>query len=206
MHTEDMELDALIAELEAKNDENEVIEITTVSLDEGSEDEIDVNVEVAEEELMEDDVLVEDKAPAEVKNYNIGDIVMLTSNATDAAGNIISSCYKNTKVYIRGMKNGCYSFSTKSTGRTSGFLVKPEYIIPYAEKQIVEEAFKPYLILVKADKLDIKSKPMTNSNTLKTIHRDGLYTVVGEKNGWGHLKIGGWIPLEDTKIINPTKI
>ena len=203
MNTADMELDALIAELEAKKDEDEAIDITTVSLDEGSEDEIYVNIEVAEEELIEDDVLIEDKAPVEVKNYNVGDMVMLTSNATDIAGNAIPSCYKNTKVYIRGMKNGCYGFSAKPTGRTSGFLVKPEYIIPYIEQQIIEEAFKPYLILVKVDKLDIKSKPMANSNTLKTIHRDGLYTVVGEKNGWGHLKIGGWIPLDSIKKLIP---
>ena len=56
--------------------------------------------------------------------------------------------------------------------------------------------FKPYLILVKVDNLDIKSRPIESSNTLKTIHRDGLYTIIGEKNNWGHLKIGGWVPLD----------
>lgn len=198
----DNEIAALIAEMENEEQKDETILLETVSAD----DEILPLDTDASEEEFEDDVLVEDRAPVEVKTYNIGDIVMLTSNATDAAGNTIPSCYKNTKIYIRGIKNGCYSFSTKPTGRTSGFLVKPEYIIPHTEKQIVEETFKPYLILVKVDKLDIKSKPMANSNTLKTIHYDGLYTVVGEKNGWGHLKIGGWIPLDDTKIIILAKI
>ena len=40
---------------------------------------------------------------------------------------------------------------------------------------------------------------MKNSKTLKTIRYNGLFTVIGEKDNWGHLKIGGWIPLYKVK-------
>ena len=158
-------------------------------------------VEVPVEEIIEDDVLVEDRPPVEVRTYEIGDAVVIAKNAVNVAGNDLPDRYKGVKVYIRTIKNGCYGFSINKTGRTSGFLVKPEYLTPYVENAVIKEEFNSYLVLVKVDELDIKSRPDETSKTLKTIHRDGLFTVVDEHNGWGHLKIGGWIPLDTVKRI-----
>ena len=155
-----------------------------------------------ENEVIEDDVLVENRPVVEPRVYNIGDAVVLSANAVNAAGSSIPDRYKSVKVYIRSVKNDCYGFSLNKTGRTSGFLVKSEYLTPYVENIAPKEEFKNYLVLIKADELNIKSKPDTASNTLKTIHRDGLFTIVGEHNGWGHLKIGGWIPLDQVRKLN----
>jgi ribosomal protein L21E len=190
------EIAEIIAKME-KEAEAVVVEEVEVPVEEN------IKIEVPVEEIIEDDVLVEDRPPVEVRTYEIGDAVVIAKNAVNVAGNDLPDRYKGVKVYIRTIKNGCYGFSINKTGRTSGFLVKPEYLTPYVENAVIKEEFHSYLMLVKVDELDIKSRPDETSKTLKTIHRDGLFTVVDEHNGWGHLKIGGWIPLDKVKRITP---
>ena len=188
-------------------DEEEMVETEEVAEIEISEDqEVEVKiVEIPEEELMEDDVLVED---IDINTFfKIGDIVQLVPGAKFAAGGKIPTNLFNTKLYVRDIKDGKYSIGIRATGRIAGS-VHPSSIRAYSEivSLIDEEPFENYYISVNGNSLDIKSKPTNNSKTLKTIYADDLYTVVGEKNGWGHLKIGGWIPLDQTHVVTPIKI
>ena len=184
----DTEIAAIIAEMENENEEK-----INIHVEENPE---------TEERYFEDDILIENNPAVEVKTYNIGDPVVLSENAVNITGAEIPAKFKQVKVYIRTIKNGCYGFSLNKTGKTSGFLVKPEYINSYIKNQKPEKEFKSYLILVKTDELNIKSQPNETSKTLKTIHKDGLYTIVDEYNNWGHLKIGGWIPLDYVKKLS----
>ena len=195
----DNEIAALIKEMEKEEELDAIVAEVTAPFDNDAEEIIEIVV--PEVELMEDDVLVEDKPAVEVRTYAIGDAVILASNAVSISGSNIPDKYKGVKVYVRTIRAGGYGFSTSKTGRTCGFLVNPEYLTPYTENAIAVNTFKSYLILVKTDELDIKSRPIATSKTLKTIHRDGLFTVVDEKDNWGHLKIGGWIPLDQVRKI-----
>jgi hypothetical protein len=132
----------------------------------------------------------------------IGDAVKLVPGAKFAAGGNIPTNLFNTKLYVRDIKDGRYAIARRATGRIAGS-VHPSSIRAYSEivSLIDEEPFENYYISVNENSLDVKSKPTNNSKTLKTIYADDLYTVVGEKNGWGHLKIGGWIPLDKIKKI-----
>ena len=151
---------------------------------------------------MEDDVLVEIKSTASNK-FEIGDAVQLVPGAKFAAGGAIAKNLFDTKLYVRQIIDNNYAVGIQPTGRIAG-TVKPEALIPYSETVVVksENGMEPYLILVKTDNLDIKSRPVESSKTLKTIHFNGLYTIVDEKDGWGHMKIGGWIPLDKVKKID----
>lgn len=185
----DTEIAAIIAELEKENQEEILIEEPVA--------------EEPIEEIIEDDVLVEDKPEPALPIYKVGDTVKLLSDARYINNTSIPNSIKNSKLYIRNVNiNDTYSISTKMSGRTAG-AVHAKYIIPYTEKLTpAEDTSNHYLILVKVKDLNIKSRPDASSKTLKTIHFNGLYTVIEEKNNWGHLKIGGWIPLSDVRKLS----
>lgn len=195
------EIAAIIAEME-KNEVlesepvvEEAIEVSEPVVEEIVEPVVEETIEIPEP-VIEDDVLVEDRPPVPVKTYKIGDEVTLKPGATYVNGAAIPTSMKNSKLYIRSIGENKYGISTKMSGRIPG-AVKPEFIVDYLEPK--EDTSNHYLILVKVENLDIKSRPVENSKTLKTIHFNGLYTIVEEKDGWGHLKIGGWIPLDKVK-------
>jgi hypothetical protein len=185
------EIDEILAELEVE--ETAPIEVITTDLIDPTEEEIPVEIEVPAEE-MEDDVLIENK-PIEEPKFEIGDEVKLIAGATFASGGPIPSNLFNTKLYVRQIKNGNCAISIKPTGRISGS-VKSTSLTKYTDFVEIEDDFDKYYILVKADSVDIKSKPTTNSKTLKTAPYHSFYCVIGEKDGWGHLRTGGWIPLD----------
>jgi hypothetical protein len=202
-----IENEILEEEITIISDEKEMVEteeVVEIDIVEDPEVEVEI-VEIPEEELMEDDVLVED---IDINTFfKIGDAVKLVPGAKFAAGGNIPANLFNTKLYVRDIKDGRYSIGIRTTGRIAGS-VHPSSIRAYGESVslIDEEPFETYYISVNENSLDVKSKPTNNSKTLKTIYADDLYTVVGEKNGWGHLKIGGWIPLDQTHIVTPIKI
>lgn len=66
--------------------------------------------------------------------------------------------------------------------------------------------FKPYLVKVTADVLNIRKGPGVNYGIAGQIKDRGTYTIVEEKNGWGLLKAyqknrNGWISLSYVKKI-----
>lgn len=78
-------------------------------------------------------------------------------------------------------------------------VVIPEPVIKPAEK--VDE-FKSYKVRVTASALNVRKGPGTNYGVTTVIRDKGVYTIVGESNGWGKLKSGaGWISLNYTKKI-----
>ena len=66
-------------------------------------------------------------------------------------------------------------------------------------KQEFEGTFKPYIIKVTADVLNVRSGPGTKYNITTTIKKNEAYTIVDSKSKWGKLKSGaGWICLDYT--------
>ena len=76
---------------------------------------------------------------------------------------------------------------------------------PSSTTKTETSSFKPYMITVTADKLNVRKEPVydpTDKNVIYVITKSkpGPYTIVEEKNGWGKLKSGiGWINLKYTK-------
>lgn len=162
----------------------------------------ELNIPVVEE-IIEDDVLVEDKPATELPKFKMGDAVSLVSGAQYVSGGAIPANLFNNKIYIRTVKENGYGIAAQMTGRISGTVAHKD-VVAYVENAAIDN--KPenvYIALIKDQEVDIKSRPDENSKTLKTLHRhNGLFTIVGEKDGWGHLKIGGWIPMSSYKKLN----
>ena len=60
--------------------------------------------------------------------------------------------------------------------------------------------FKPYLIRVTADVLNIRQDASASSKKVGEIKKGGVYTIVAEEGKWGYLKSGaGWIHLGYTE-------
>lgn len=66
-----------------------------------------------------------------------------------------------------------------------------------------EKVEKPsYRVRITADALNVRSGAGTQYKINTVVHKNEVYTIVGEKNGWGKLKSGaGWISLKYTKRI-----
>ena len=59
--------------------------------------------------------------------------------------------------------------------------------------------FKPYLVKVTVDLLNVRSGVGTKFPVTTTVKKNQVYTIVEEKDGWGKLKSGaGWISLKYT--------
>ena len=77
--------------------------------------------------------------------------------------------------------------------------------MPYITKTIKEEdpnADNSYMVRITVSELNVRSGPGTNYRATQTVHRNEVYTIVAESDGWGKLLSGaGWIFLKYTKRI-----
>ena len=182
------ELDEVILDVEQQEELENIVD--TIS-DETT------NVEV---EIIEDDVLHSPEELSQAPTYAVGDVVQLASTATKfVTGVTIPAGLKNTKLYIKNVKTDRYGITTSPGGKLVGS-VGINDLIPYREENNSENVSRPYLIIVKKDNVEIKSRPDFTSRTLTTIHYNDLYTVIEEKDEWGHLKVGGWVHLDGIQV------
>ena len=66
------------------------------------------------EEVIEDDVLVEDRPPVEVPVFKVGDAVKVRPGATYTTGGAIPANILNSKLYVRQVqKNGNYGIGVQ---------------------------------------------------------------------------------------------
>lgn len=66
--------------------------------------------------------------------------------------------------------------------------------------QNIQSTFKPYLVKITADVLNVRSGAGTTYPVKTKVKQNQVYTIVEEKDGWGKLKSGaGWISLKYTK-------
>lgn len=72
--------------------------------------------------------------------FKIGDAAKIKADATYASGAAMPNWVKQSKVYVRDIRdNGDIVFSTVKTGAVTG-VIKPKYLIPYTETEAEKEA------------------------------------------------------------------
>lgn len=71
---------------------------------------------------------------------------------------------------------------------------------PVQQETAKPAAFVPYLVRITANKLNVRAGAGTGYKINTSVTKGGVYTIVGESNGWGKLKSGaGWISLHYTQ-------
>lgn len=72
--------------------------------------------------------------------------------------------------------------------------------VVYPKATASAPAFKPYVVIVNTDILNVRAGAGTNYKIATQVKKGEAYTIVAESNGWGKLKSGaGWIKLSYTK-------
>jgi hypothetical protein len=135
--------------------------------------------------------------PIESKEeFKVGDTVLFTGNTHYASADAATgkSC-KSGKVKIKKIYNlgkskhpYCVQAISRSDSTAYGWV---------DEKDIDNIAeFKSYRIKTIKKSTDVKDSPATKANTVTTLGKNEVYTIVEEKNGFGLLKSkAGWIDL-----------
>ena len=153
------------------------------------------------EAIYPERVQLPEEEPIKENTFALGDEVKLIAGATYANGKSVPAWVFKKKLYVRQVSsNGNITISTVKIGAITG-VVKPESLIPYSE-ELPEEApkFEPYLVKVTGGIISVRSGPGNGYKINTQIKKNGVYTIVEEKNDWGKLKSGaGWIPLNYTK-------
>lgn len=139
-------------------------------------------------------------APVET-GLKVGDEIKLVEGCTYSNGRNIPSWVFKSKLYAREIRGDEVVFSTLRTGAITG-VVKKSNIVGQTSTTTSNStsAFKSYLVRINTDILNVRSDAGTNFKVTTQVRRNEVYTIVGEKNGWGKLKSGaGWISLQYTK-------
>lgn len=135
---------------------------------------------------------------AELKD---GDVIKLKAGATYYNGKSIPGWVFNSTLYYRGKNNQGIIFSTQKTGAITG-VVSESSIEGNVTSTSSSSGFKPYIVKVTVDALNIRKGPSAETGLNGVIRDRGSYTIVEQSGNWGKLKSGaGWICLDYTKRV-----
>lgn len=144
-------------------------------------------------------------------DHKVGDVISFTGIKHYASSNASSgsSCKagpaKITSV-AKGAKHPYHVVHTDSSSNVYGWVDAAD--ISSTAGSAKPQEFKPYLVQVTANDLNIRKGAGTNYATVGAFIKPGVYTIVEEKSGtgstkgWGKLKSGaGWISLDYCKRV-----
>ncbi len=133
--------------------------------------------------------------------FKVGDAVRVMPGAKLANGKEVSKWVFDTKLFVRAIEDEEHiTLAKHTTGAITG-VFKLADLTEWHEDEMVTNDFESYVVRIAADVLKVYAGPGTNFKTIKELKRNYLNTIIAEKNGWGKLKIGGWIDLSETKKI-----
>lgn len=133
--------------------------------------------------------------PIANEDLQIGDLVKINTNAKYYSGKEVPAWVKTKNWHVKSLKDDRVVLGKSEDGLAnlvSAFNIKD--LTP------IEAKFKPYIVRITANILNVRSGPSTDFAIKMTVRKGGVYTIIEEKNGWGKLKSGaGWINLQYTE-------
>jgi molybdopterin converting factor small subunit len=132
----------------------------------------------------------------------VGDTITLMPATKYASGGAIPDWVFKATLYIRNINNDLVTFSTRKTGPITGVVKKDDVIVKTDSTSETPTTFVPYITMITADILNVRAGAGSQYKITTQVKKNQLYTIVGEKDGWGKLKSGaGWISLKYTKKV-----
>lgn len=147
-----------------------------------------------------------EKEKEEVSAFKEGDIVKLADDALYYSGKAVPLWVKAKEWIVKSVKGDRVVIDKSVDGANSinspvnvKYLQLVQIEEPKPEAKPEPEVFVPYLVKINTGLLNYRQGPGTNYKINGTVKKGGVYTIVGEDNGWGKLKSGaGWIKLSYT--------
>ena len=161
-------------------------------------------------ELTESIETEEEIPTIQESKFKIRQEVKVLPGSKYTTGESIPTWVTRAKLYVRGFNtDGTVVFSTKKYGPITGATLESNLIDPTQDIKILEEkvnepeeekeVFKPYIVKIDTDVLNVRMGPGTNHKITAQVTKNFMFTIIEEKNGWGKLKSGaGWILLKYT--------
>ena len=131
--------------------------------------------------------------------FKIGDVVKVMPNALFADGSEISQWVFDTKMFIRNIdeKENTATIARRTSGSTTG-TVNLNDLVMWMDEPAIDKNFESYIVYTSTDGVEVYNGPNLRTKKINELSKNSLRTIIGEKNGFGRLKLGGWVEL--TKV------
>lgn len=129
--------------------------------------------------------------PTPTTTLAAGDLVSIKKGSTYYSGKSVPSWVFDKNWFIQSIKNDRVVLGKSEDG-------KANLVSAFKASSLTKiEVFKPYVVRIIANALNVRSGPGSSFPITTVVHKGDTYTIVEEKNGWGKLKSGaGWISLQ----------
>lgn len=139
--------------------------------------------------------------PTSSATVKAGDVVKVASGATYYNGKAVPAWVQKKNWIVKEVKGDRAVIDKSEDGKNAICSAVNTKFLTVVKKS-ASSSFKPYLVKVTADALNVRSGAGTSNKITGCITNGGVYTIVDEKDGWGKLKSGlGWICLDYTKKV-----
>jgi hypothetical protein len=131
--------------------------------------------------------------------FKHGDIVEIIPGAKFVDGTSVPASQIGIKLFVRGIQSETTcSIGTQAAGGRALGIINMDNLRFYEE---ISDDFNVYTILTTKDTLT-KESPNIFAKDKITLPKYGLYSIIGEENGYGRLvKNYGWVDLEEVRRI-----
>lgn len=127
--------------------------------------------------------------------FKAGDAVRILSGAKLANGKNAAAWIFETKLFVLNVENDEVIVSKNANGSVLGTF-KLADVVDWVDEPVVEENFESYVILTTKETV-VYTGPGIKFKRMNKYDKNRLLTVIGEKDGFGKLKLGGWVNLSE---------
>lgn len=135
-----------------------------------------------------------------MSKFNKGDAVKILPDSKFVGDIKIPEVLIGTKLFVKEVKDEetCTLAKTVTSNRSVG-TISMDNLVGFEE---IVEAFDSYIVLT-TNEVSTLSSPAPNAKTKETLYAGRLFTVIGERNGYGRLKNDrGWVNLAEVTKLN----
>lgn len=134
-----------------------------------------------------DNVVLQESSHGPVSMVKIVNNAIYVLDGPSPNHNILKTIYKNEVYAVSQVQNGY--------GKIDSGWINMKYTTP-----LVAETDSSFKVRIVNNAIYVLDGPSPDNNIVQTIYKDGVYTIVENKNGYGRLKSGaGWINLKYTQ-------
>ena len=125
--------------------------------------------------------------------FKVGDAVRVTPNSKLSNGKNAAAWIYETKLFVRELKDENVVLAKQLTGPIAGTFREVD-LVEWTDEPIVAEDFEPYVIRTIGDTVAYAGAGVQFRHIHK-YEKNRLLTVIAEKDGFGKLKLDGWVDL-----------
>lgn len=125
--------------------------------------------------------------------FKVGEAVRVMPEAKLANGKNVAAWVYETKLFVREVKGEDVVLAKQLSGPITGTF-KIADLVEWTDEPIIAANFEPYVICTIGHTV-AHAGASEEFKAVAKYEKNRLLTVIGEKDGFGKLKLGGWVNL-----------